>query len=172
MSENKVEAFAFGPILYASSSPKSGRIAITIKIGNLDLIKKVISGELRGLSPTVKIKRWECSICHQDFERCPHEVGKTYENKICSQIAMNIESVGTSFVDVPKDPRCRITDLLLIKERNRRKVYDWYGFKVDNENDRFRNIKRAFDQRLIPEKALFHFSKLFAINLNGKEVFP
>jgi len=131
------------------------------------LIPKIISGEFRGLSPAYKIRKWECSICHEDLEECPHEVGKEYENVKCQQIAKDIEPIETSIVDIPKDPRCRITDLLLIKEENHRRKYEWYGFRVNAEIDRFRNIQRALEANLIPEEVAFYFGSFFSTNLAG-----
>lgn len=161
-----VKAFAFGPILYASDS--GGSIKTTIEITNLQVVNKIISGELRGLSPSLIIRKWECSICHQNLEDCEHEVGKKYDGLECQSIARDITPVEASLVTVPKDPRCRITDLLLIKEEDGKKILEWYGFSVDSEMDRFKNIQSAQNSKLISVDAAFHFSEFFSINLTGK----
>jgi len=163
-------AFAFGSVIYTSDT--GGYITAELKIGDLNVINKIISGEIRGLSPEIKISKWECSICNKNFEECPHEEGKLYNNKICKTIAKGIEFTGLSLVDHPEDPRCRITDLLLIKEKAGKRKYEWYGFKVNNENDRFRNIQHALENGLIPQDVAFSFSKFFSIKLEGKASYP
>lgn len=71
-------------------------------------------------------------------------------------------------MSVPKDPRCRITDLLLIRANaNQRKQYEWYGFEVISENDRFENIERAKESKLIPQEVALQFAEFFSINLFG-----
>ena len=163
---NFLAAFAFGPCIYSSDS--TGSIIITTKSTDRNVVNKIVSGELRGLSPEIIIRKWECSICHRDLEKCVHEVGKFYNNKKCVAIARDIEFTGVSIVDNPEDSRCRITDLLLIKEENGKRTYEWYGFKVNNEDDRFKNIGRALKNGLIPEEAAFSFSKFFSIRIEGK----
>lgn len=168
--KNRVfRAVAFGAI-YASDSNEG--INMAVEITDLRIRYKIISGEVRGLSPAYKIKEWECSICHGDLEECLHEIGKRYGKAKCQPIAKEIEFTEISVVDVPKDPRCRIFDLLLIREENHQRNYEWYGFKVNAEIDRFGNIQRAFDGNLIPEEAAFHFGKFFSINLVGNTSYP
>ena len=117
-------------------------------------------------------RKWKCSICHGDLEECPHKIGKRYGNVKCQPMAKEIEPIETSIVKVPKDPRCRIIDLLLIKEDNRQRKYEWYGFEVNAELDRFRNIQRALEGNLIPKEAAFYFGKFFSINLVGNTSYP
>ncbi|RLI39855.1 hypothetical protein DRO64_10025 [Candidatus Bathyarchaeota archaeon] len=119
------------------------------------------------LSPSIIIKRWECSICHKNYEECPHEAGKKYGKEICRTIARDIEIREISVVDKPTDPKCRIIDLLLVYEEKGRKVYEWHGFKPNNENDHLKNIQRAYENGLIPEKAAFYFGRFFSINTVG-----
>jgi len=168
---NFLKAFAFGPIMFASDT--GGNIKITLAIGNLQVADRIISGEIRGLSPELKIRKWECSICHDDFEKCDHEVGERYSGLECQLIARGITFSGASMLTVPpKDPRCRITDLLLIREENGRKKLEWYGFRVNSELDRFRSIQSAYDSKLIPQEAAFRFGEFFSINLTGNTVYP
>lgn len=162
-------AYAFGSVIYSSDT--SGYITTVLKI-DPKIINKIISGEIRGLSPEIRIRKWECSICHKNFEECSHEEGKLYNNKICKAIAKEIEFTGVSLVDHPADSRCRITDLLLITEEAGKRKYEWYGFRVDNENDRFKNIQRALEKGLISQNAAFSFSKFFLMKFEGKTSYP
>jgi len=159
-----LRAIAFGAI-YASDTNEGIRMAI--EIAELGMLDKIISGEVRGLSPAYIIREWECSICHGDLEECPHQIGRQYGKAKCQPIAKNIEFTEISVVDSPKDPRCRVFDLLIIKKENHQRIYEWYGFEVNTEMDRFRSIQRALEGNFIPEKAAFYFGKFFSINLVG-----
>lgn len=161
-------AFAFGHAQYASEA--DGHISVELKITSEEIVSKIISGESRGLSPEWIVRRWECSICHKNLEECPHEVGKRYDNMICKMIARDMKGTGLSVVSVPADPRCRIIDMLIIKN-GKNPEYIWYGFRVNTELDRFRNIQKAYEEGLIPEKVAFFFGKFFSINSEGKAVF-
>jgi hypothetical protein len=163
-----MSAFAFGHAQYASDS--DGHISVELRITNEEMLSKIISGEKRGLSPEWIVRKWECSICHENLEECPHEVGKRYDNMICEMIARDMEGTGLSVVSVPADPRCRIIDMLIVRN-GKNPEYIWYGFRVNTELDRFRHIQKAYEERLIPEKATFFFGKFFSINPEGKAVF-
>lgn len=171
---NLVQAFAFGPIIYASDD-SSARIVVTVRISpqGTDLINHILSGKSRGLSPDVKVDHWECSVCHQDYEKCSHRIDFLYDGVRCQVIAKGIEFTGGSVVDVPKDSRCRVTDMLLVgKIDNKRKCYEWRGFEINSEFDRFDSIQAALKQKLIPEEAAFKFSEFFSVTLFGKCQYP
>ena len=57
-------------------------------------------------------------------------------------IGVDVEITDISIVDVPKDARCRIIDLLIVEDSKRPK-YSWHGFQTNKEHDRFDNIQRA-----------------------------
>jgi len=162
-----IRAYAFGIAQYSSENTP---LTITVKITAIDSIPKIISGELRGLSTAYRVRSWECSICHGDLEECPHEVGKKYDSARCQMIASAVEPIGVSVVNAPKDPRCRIIDMLIVKN-GKHAEYTWYGFRVNTEMDRFINIQKAFEEGLIPEKVAFSFAEFFTINPEGKAVF-
>lgn len=169
----EIGAIAFGPAMYASDT--SGRILTSMSIPptRQDIIQRIISGESRGLSPEINVRKWECSVCHNDYEKCIHKNGKEYDGVECCLIARDIEFNGESIVDIPRDLRCRITDLLLIKVVDgNRKQFEWYGFELSVESDRFENIQSALKHKLIPHEAAFRFSEFFSINLFGKSVYP
>jgi len=85
-------------------------------------------------------------------------------------IAKDVEPIEISVVDVPKDPRCRIIDVLIVEDGKHPK-YIWYGFRVNNELERFQNIQRALENGLIPEKVAFFLAEFFSINFEGKAEF-
>lgn len=119
LNNSIIEAYCFGSVLYAVDS--STHISVKIILTNNQIIEKIISGESRGLSPEIKIKRWICSICNQDYEECIHERGNNYEGKTCAVYPKDTEATGGSIVSTPKDPRCQIDDLLVIEELSGKK---------------------------------------------------
>jgi hypothetical protein len=169
LKANLLEVYAFGPIVFASDD-SNARIVITVKIPpQSNMINRILSGKSRELSPEIRIKQWECSICHGDYEKCSHKNGFLYDDIKCQVIAKDIEFRGGSIVDEAKDPRCRVTDLLLVGRINKRqKCFEWHGFEVNSESDRFKSIQAAVKQNLIPEEAAFRFSEFFSVSLFGK----
>lgn len=159
-------AYAFTAVMFASDS--AGYISSTIKIEDSGWINRIISGESRGISPEIIVRNWECSICHEEYEKCIHEEGLEYNGVECQLIARNIEFSGTSLVDKPKDPRCRVNDLLVISQMGGTKIFEWYGFELHHTNIRFENIEKAHEQKLISNKAALTFSEFFSLNLLGK----
>jgi hypothetical protein len=164
-----IRAFAFGTYQYSSDT--NTPFDIEVEITDLKLVPEIISGKYRGLSPSYIVREWECSICHGDLEECPHDIGKQYGGIACQMIAKNIEPIEISVVDIPQDPRCRIIDFLIVKN-GKHAEYVWYGFEANTELDRFKNIQKAKENGLIPEKAAFFFAEFFSNNSQGKAIFP
>jgi hypothetical protein len=160
--------YAFGPAQYAYGAKEP--FVLGMEITRKEMVPKIISGEYRGLSTGYIVRKWKCSICNHDLEECPHEVGKKYDNATCQMLADDVELIDISVVDVPKDPRCRIIDLLITKN-GKHAEYIWYGFRANTELDRFRNIQKAYKKGLIPEKAALFFAEFFSITSEGKAVF-
>lgn len=163
-----MRVFVFGPAQYSSDT--NTPLNIGFEITSMEIIPKIVSGELRGLSPAYIVRKWECSICHENLEECTHEVGKQYGDLICQMIARDIEPIEISVVDVPQDPRCRIIDMLIVQDGKHPK-YIWYGFRANTELDRFKNIQKAYEKGVIPERVAFFFAKYFSIDFEGKAVF-
>jgi hypothetical protein len=157
----KVTAYAFGPIMYAT---EGGRQGITMKITDQMVIDSIIDGTLRGLSPESVIRRWDCSICGENYEDCEHENGQKYGDEICRIIRKDFDFTGQSLVPKPFDERCRIEDLLLI-HNNGATRFVWYGFKPNKANFRFKHIQDATDKKIIPEEVSHFFARAFAENL-------
>lgn len=160
-----IKVYVFGPIIFADDT--NDYVLVTGEITNTRIIDEIISGKYRGLSPRIIIRKWECSVCHGNFEECPHEIGEKYGKTICHTMAKNLIFDESSIVETPKDSRCKITDLLLIKGRGHKKVYEWYGFRPNRDIDHFKNIQGAYENDLIPERAAFHFGKFFSLDLIG-----
>ena len=134
-----IEAWAFATVIFADDSP--GHVSCDIKYETYDeVLELIISGQCRGFSPEVTIRNFECSVCHSDYEKCSHEEGHYYSGIACKLIAKNIEFVGCSIVPQPKDPRCRVNDLLVIWEakKTKAKLFEWHGFELHTENISFR----------------------------------
>ena len=158
--------YAFGPVQYFPDNSRQNIVLQPID----DLVPKIISGEYRGLSVGYKVRRYNCSLCDQDIEECPHEIGKKYDGVKCQMVAADCDIIDISVVDVPKDPRCRIIDLLCIEDGMHPK-YTWYGFAVNNDGDRFVNIQNAKENGWIPNRAALFFAEFFSVNLDGKAVY-
>jgi hypothetical protein len=142
---------------------------IGLEITNLEYLPRIISGEYRGLSVGYKVRRYNCSICNQNIEECPHEIGKDYNGSKCQMIGVDVDIIDISIVDVPKDSRCKIIDLLVIENRNNHNnpIYTWYGFEIKAQ-ERFSNIERAKKSGWISESKAFLFAEFFSINLIGR----
>ena len=69
----------------------------------------------------------------------------------------------------PKDPRCRVNDLLVIWEakKTKAKLFEWHGFELHTENIRFQDIEKAQRKGLITSKNAERLSKFFSVNLFG-----
>lgn len=172
MNENLksvVEAYAFGPVLYANTG---GRIDIVMKISDVELIHKIIYENVKGLSPEIKICKWRCSICDDDYEVCEHQYGKIYNRKTCKALPDDTEPLSVGIVYKPKDERCRIEDLLLIVSESGYKKYIWYGFKPNRISKRFNHLQKAYEKGLISADSLHSFSKHFSDDLISVATYP
>jgi hypothetical protein len=161
-----ITAFAFAAAMFDSNY--CGYIWAILQIQNEEMLQRIVTGQSRGVSPEIIIRRWTCSICNNDFERCDHGEGLIYDGSPCQVAPANVEFIAASLVDEPKDPKCRINDLLTIWQINKRNLFEWYGFELHNENIRFKDIDRAHELRFISQEAVFQLSKLFSVNLYGR----
>jgi len=159
-------AYAFSNLIFAADADAC--VSTLAKLSNDEKLLKVIISGSRGISPEIIIKKWTCSICHGNYEKCSHNEGAYYHGQICETIASKIEFLGAALVDVPKDYRCRITDLLIVWEITKETIFEWYGFELSNENTRFKNIQKAHKQGLISQKFAFYLSECFSVQLYGK----
>ena len=152
-----------------SASDSDVHISIDIEIYDADMIPRIISGEYRALSPQLKIRSFDCSICGANIETCAHQQGLKYGNETCQAIAKGVEVVEVSAVKVPEDARAQITDLLIDDKDGCR--YLWYGFATALNGERTRNIGKALGSNLIPLNAALKFLRDFSNRSDGKSEF-
>lgn len=167
--KNNLIAYIFGPFLFAHNSKNNVDSINTIY--DQEHIDLVIRGP-RGLSPELKVKKLECSICHKDYEECEHIEGEKYQDQICECFIADFEFLKLVHVSHPQDPRARITDMLIIKKENSKNIYTWHGFEVDHDNRRFSHIQQAKDNHLLTECVALHFSTFFCMNQKGVIKYP
>jgi hypothetical protein len=160
-----IVAFAFATAIFDADS--KGCIRLTIHIQNEPMLEGIITGQRRGVSPDIIIRQWECSICHDDFEKCSHTERAIYDSCLCQSIPRDAEPIGASLVDEPKDPRCRVNDLLVIRQTDKRNLLEWYGFELHDENLRFKDIAEASKKEFISQATALKLSELFSVNLYG-----
>lgn len=164
--KKRVRAYVFGPFLWAWNSNANGDAVIAVY--DEKYIQTVISGP-KGLSPELKVRQLECSICRQDYEECEHLQGKTYSNKTCECLISKFEAINITSVSKPEDPRSKITDMLVLKNN---KSYTWYGFETNNDNERFSHMQKAKDNGYISEKVALYFSTYFTQHYTGVISYP
>ncbi len=163
LNENLV-GYAFGPAIFAENS--KANLDITAKFSDPKMIELIKSG-MRSLSPAMKMSKFRCSVCNEDYELCLHEDGMQYDDIECHATALDLEVMEVSIVDKPADSRAGITDLLVVENDGKRKTYTWYGFKVDSDIRRSKHIQKACDNGWIPESAALRFSTFFANTSEG-----
>ena len=165
----KLIGYAFGPAIFAGNS--KANLDVTAKFTDPVLIELIKSG-VRGLSPAMKMSKFQCSICKKDYELCPHEDGMLYNGVECHATALDLQTIEVSVVTEPADPKAEITDLLVIENHGNKRTYTWYGFKVDDDSRRFKHIQKACNQGLIPNSVGLRFSTFFTNNYEGIIKYP
>jgi hypothetical protein len=65
-------------------------------------------GEGVYMSPEIKVRRAECTICNDNIKKCSHIPGRLYGGQMCRQKFVDMEALGASIVSHPEDYRCRI----------------------------------------------------------------
>jgi hypothetical protein len=161
---SQVEAYAFATALYRPDNIH--KIDTIIGVNNLEAANRIIEGP-RGISLEIEIEKYECSICNQDYGTCSHQIGENYEGRECQAIPEYNNVIRAVSLGLPKDPRCRVIDMLIIKKQNDQKKYEWYGFETNQEKDRFENIEKALEHKYIPEEVAKHFRQFFSSHSSG-----
>lgn len=64
-----------------------------------------------GLSPAIKIKAMECSICRSDPDDCDHIRGREYGGQKCLHVVTEGDIMEISFVGRPAQPDARISSV-------------------------------------------------------------
>lgn len=167
--QDDVIGYFFGPAIFSSDNTTS--IDITGRTTNREMICGIIDGTTRGLSPEMKIGWYQCTICLQNYENCPHDVGKNYSEKPCQLMPRDTEVITQSVVSMPKDPKARVTDLLIIEKKGSQTMFTWHGFGSDKENRRFQHIQSAKDSGHISEKIALKFVNFYLEQFIGSTTY-
>src|SRR6266496_3587062 len=114
--EKELVAYIFGYYIFKNSMG----IALCVQTDNSIVINGIKNSLLGSILPLLKISKFACSICKQDYELCQHEEDKIYENTKCEPIALKFEFV--SFTGVPYLENSRITDMLVMINDGKEKV--------------------------------------------------
>ncbi|QRG24097.1 CxxC motif protein [Halorubrum virus Humcor2] len=97
---------------YASSAIAADSIARYCNVKTyqekLGSIESSIFPPQQFVSPGLIVNTYECSICGEDYDTCPHLQGIAYNGVICSRILRDIEAREVSFVDDPRDKKARV----------------------------------------------------------------
>ena len=159
-------AYIFGPAIFDNQGSSMDCVS---QITKSDIIEKIKNRQLKGISPEIKIKWFQCGLCKENYEEnCIHEEGKIYDGQKCFLYPRDIEFLALSIVEKPREPKARINDMLLVDKQNKHIRYTWYGFETDKENRRFKHIQKAVDSGFISEKIGLKFSTYFTNNVLGE----
>jgi hypothetical protein len=164
---NQVEAYAFATVLYMPD--ETHKLDTVIEINDLQAANRIIEGP-RGISLEIEIKKYACSVCGENYETCNHQIGEKYGGRECQAIPEYDDVIRAVSLGLPKDPRCRIIDLLIIRRQDGQKKFEWYGFESNHKTDRFKNIEKALERHLIPEVVAKDFSEFFSDHSSGLAV--
>jgi hypothetical protein len=55
------------------------------------------------------VRRQDCSICQDNYEKCDHVAGLPYMGRFCSVVLKDVSADHVALVDAPADRRCRVT---------------------------------------------------------------
>jgi len=80
-----------------------------IHVGRLLQIEEVVFPKPRFVSAGLRVRRQLCSICHEEYEDCPHLVGIPYWGEFCWRILSDFTPDHIAFVEKPANKRCRVT---------------------------------------------------------------
>lgn len=126
----KVIDYSYKRINKPKEGDPAGKIVLTLKINDIDSIKKIQDGRYQTVSVGSKAKEVTCSICGGpigwDHE---HELGKEYDGKICYWDIKVDRYREISFTNIPADASenhvARVTEVLTPEESE----------KLDNNSD-------------------------------------
>ncbi|NML91551.1 hypothetical protein HHL26_21165 [Sphingobium sp. TB-6] len=61
------------------------------------------------MSAGLIVKRQECSLCGDDYEKCDHIAGRPYMGRLCAVVLKEVTPDHVALVEAPANRRCRIT---------------------------------------------------------------
>jgi len=164
--KRKAKAYIFGIVLWAWNSRNN--IDVAIAVYDEKQIPRIISGP-KGMSPEIKSRKINCSICYKNYEECLHFEGKSYDGKFCECLMDELEFINVTNVSKPEDSRSKVTDLLILNDD---KSYIWHGFETSTDNQRFKHIELAQKNKYISEKAALQFTTFFCNTDVGVVKYP
>ena len=166
----KTRAFAYGRGVYASNYSDVFIPVVNLEIYDKDLVSKIISKEYIGFSPQFEAEEFECTVCSQNIEDCPHTQGQVYDNVVCEAAVKKPKLVEMSVVKEPLESRALIRDLLLVE--NSMKLYRWHGFPTATSSDRSVNLLSALQAGLISQKAFMKFETFYSTHNESVVSYP
>jgi len=79
-------------------------------IEKLHQIEKVVFPPQLFISSGMVIRSVQCSICKEDYGKCPHIAGKAYMGRFCSEIVTMDTFLHGAVVSYPFDKKARVPD--------------------------------------------------------------
>jgi hypothetical protein len=124
---------------------------------NQDGFNLIVKKHIRGTSPDFYVEKYLCAICKKDYETCPHQdppLMPTGIHPVSVSITRN-PGMGT-----------KITDVLSVKVRGKRRHYRWVGFK-EGSDSREGYIQQMHDEGQLSETARNFISSYFGNRKEG-----
>lgn len=90
-------------------------------LAHLTALEQLLFPPMVFLSTGLIVGREECSLCHDDIEKCDHIPGRLYKGRCCVRVVKEIVRLDhASIVERPEDKRCYVRSFeVSSKERNR-----------------------------------------------------
>ena len=87
---------------------ESGLVFGDITIFDIDTRKKVLDGELEGMSIGGVVTESICSICEKEYVDCLHVSGNMYKGKKCAVLIKGMCLADVSIVKQPANQRAKL----------------------------------------------------------------
>jgi len=117
----------------------------------------IVKKRIRGTSPEFDVEKYLCAICKKDYETCPHEDPPLMPTAI--------HPLSVSITPNP-DMGTKITDVLSVKVREKRRYYRWVGFR-EGSGEREGYIQQMYEKGELSETARNFISGYFGNRRQG-----
>jgi class 3 adenylate cyclase len=164
---NKSIAYIFGNYFFDNTSDG---FVFCVATNHYGVISQTKLGNLKSFLLKLMIRKFDCSICKTDYEKCPHESGSKYDGVICQPLISDMDIVNIT--SVPYYEHSTITDMLVIPNDETKKIYVWYGFPTKDTKTRIKNVTTAESKGWISQESSNHFKNTFSIAPNGVISYP
>lgn len=91
-----------------SADPISRFCSVTKYKEKLESHERFLFPPHQYVSPGMVVNLYECSICGEEYNSCPHLEGMAYNGVFCNRVIRDIEITEVSFVDEPHDKKARV----------------------------------------------------------------